>query len=340
MPKVIDWKKADWRMRDCEIADLLGVSQAAVSSRRRAVGAPQSPNRYKHRVRPSLLTTFKGVDWKKRDSVIASELGVSRQRVEQVRKLVGAPRSPDHNGCQAILRKIEFLEQNAPRLAGMRWGDVYAILGGTANVAPRKGQVYHHWKRYLAAPKHPWGLLNFSLPNSVLARIWRISPGAVRIERWSKKRPAARWRTNTHGLQQLKAYRAAVQREEKKARRFFEKPTHWKRYIVEHKSNHPWRLLNFSLPSSVLARIWRISLSIVNDRRWREERLAARWRANTHGLQHLKPYRMAIQREEKKARLFFEEHKPNGGSTNRHRTARARMIERTLRNSSESSGLP
>src|SRR5205809_637102 len=83
----IDWGKADWTLSNVEIAEQLGAHQSSVAYRRRVAGASQSPNRYKHRVKPSLSTTFKGVDWKQPDYIIAGEVGVSRQRVEQVRKL-------------------------------------------------------------------------------------------------------------------------------------------------------------------------------------------------------------------------------------------------------------
>ena len=92
------------------------------------------------------------VDWSRTNKEIAAELGVSRQRVDQIRRKRGRPRSSGvHN--PALMRSIgELADTLTPRLIarrlGVRVGTVYRYLqrAGVKAVDARKAPRRAAWK--------------------------------------------------------------------------------------------------------------------------------------------------------------------------------------------------
>ena len=75
----------------------------------------------------------------------------------------------------------------------------------------------------LAVP-HPWDLMDWSLPNLDLKRVWRTPYNSVGAQRYRGKRGPAAWHLNERPYwttAEAKAHRAALAAEEAKAARWF-----------------------------------------------------------------------------------------------------------------------
>ncbi len=74
------------------------------------------------------------------------------------------------------------------------------------------------------------------------------------------------------------------------------------------RGKHPWHLMNFQLPSAALARIWRISRTVISIHRSRHGVGAPKWDGQVFRCSSAKAndpdYREVLQAEEEKARRF------------------------------------
>lgn len=93
MPKIIPesvWKDVDWSLTAPQIAKQLGLKPDTVRmyAKEKRI-AMVDGHEWWAKKQAACGARWKSVDWKKRDYLIARELGVSRQRVWQMRRQLG-----------------------------------------------------------------------------------------------------------------------------------------------------------------------------------------------------------------------------------------------------------
>lgn len=227
------WRAVDWSKQDVELAEELGSTGSYIGDIRRRIGAPKSPRFHKYRskfIEPT-LAKWRSWDWSKQNFELAQETGLSRERIRQIRQLLGAPRSPHHRSRPAISRRdtltVQWATENLDRLSGLSWTEVEREYG-----FKRHWQVYaflkakgvlRHGNRIR---KNRWRLMNFELPNWVLERIWKLPLYRANGHRWRKHLPTPRWNLRRGRAArprggELRAYNRAVQAEERKAAKYF-----------------------------------------------------------------------------------------------------------------------
>jgi len=227
------WRAVDWTKTDAELAEEMGLSSgASIGVNRRRIGAPKSLHfhQYRSKFREPYLAKWRNWDWSKQDVALARETGLSRERIRQIRLLIGAPKSPHHKRMPASRRTtiaLQWAADNLDRLQGLSGAEVRRKHGFNphcpayeflkAKGVLRDGRLFR---------KHRWDLMNFELPSSVLERIWKLPFNAAASYRWQKRLGAPKWtlfggpaaRQRRGGL---RACNRAVQAEERKAARHF-----------------------------------------------------------------------------------------------------------------------
>jgi hypothetical protein len=97
-----DWAALDWNKQDVEIAEQLNCASTLVGYWRRKLQRTRPP-RY-HKCRPHLLQQrieqlrerTAAWDWTRQDVQLAEEIGLTRERVRQIRVRLSIPKSPNH----------------------------------------------------------------------------------------------------------------------------------------------------------------------------------------------------------------------------------------------------
>ena len=94
-PAQPDWSKVDWTLSNAKLAEVLGISIVTVWIYRCNHG-PRSTTKRGYTLDLRRYARWIAVDWTRQNRDIAQELKVSKQRVDQVRRRVGAPAARLH----------------------------------------------------------------------------------------------------------------------------------------------------------------------------------------------------------------------------------------------------
>jgi hypothetical protein len=145
--------------------------------------------------RRAFLAKWSQVDWSKQNWELADEMDRSRERIRQIRKQLEAPESTHHRRPCRTAHALRWAKDNLDKLKGLsaaELGRKYGLSGGW-----RGGPLYPFLKPFLRdgrrIRKHRWDLMNFSLPDRSLDRIWKLPYGLARAYRWRKRRPPPVW---------------------------------------------------------------------------------------------------------------------------------------------------
>jgi hypothetical protein len=178
--------------------------------------------------RNAFLAKWSKVDWSKQNCELAGEIGLSGERIRQIRQRLGAPNASHHNRKRNTRQALQWAKGNLDELKGLspaELGRKYGLSTGW-----RSGPLYLFLKPFLRNSKRmpPWDRMNFRLPNRDVARIWRLPPNLVSKHRLKKLHLSPTWRckTGTGGIQfsgraQVQAYHRAVKAEKRQAARYF-----------------------------------------------------------------------------------------------------------------------
>ena len=180
--------------------------------------------------RKAFLAKWSKLDWSKTNLDLADELGLSRERIRQIRLKVGAPKLPHPHRLRKTTAALQWAKDNLDQLKGLTAAELWRKHG--INLRWRRGPLYQFLKPFLRNgilfKKHRWDLMNFKLPNRDLERIWRLPRYMVTAYRFRNRRPQPTWRsrrgcgpTQLIGRGQLQAYLRAVKAEEQNAARCF-----------------------------------------------------------------------------------------------------------------------
>jgi hypothetical protein len=185
---------------------------------------------FRQRQRKVSLAKWSKVDWSKQDCVLADELRVNAETIRQVRQQLAAPKPTHPKRRRKTTRALQWGKDNLDKLKGFSGAELQRKYG--LKDSWRHPPLYWFLKPFLRntihATKHPWGRMDFHLPNGDLARIWRVPYSQVASHRSENRRSRPRWRRKPESAgiifrrqRQLLAYLRAMKAEEKKAARYF-----------------------------------------------------------------------------------------------------------------------
>lgn len=87
----------DWRLQNSVIADRIGVSPQVVRYWRLKLRKPRAKTHRQHRhQKAQSRREWSTWDWNLRNTDLAELHGLSRERIRQIRNLIGAGKSPKH----------------------------------------------------------------------------------------------------------------------------------------------------------------------------------------------------------------------------------------------------
>lgn len=219
--KPVDWSSIDWSRQDRDIAEELQINPNRVSLTRRRLGKPRARFWHKPKTFPALLERWNQVDWRHANVTLSAKIGVSQERVRQIRKLLKKPKSTIKGPHPAVNRRLKKIDANLERLRGLTFRQAAGLLGFSLNVNTAA-------RRYLdslnvlqpGGPRIPWSAMNFDLNNTILAEIWKIRREIITTYRYRHGIGPAKWNGNTFHPTSQRAkhtgYRRAVEREEVK----------------------------------------------------------------------------------------------------------------------------
>ena len=132
------------------------------------------------------------IDWRKPNILLADDLGVSGERVRQLRVQHAAPAPLFSNiPRKKAVRYWSILEKRI-LLKGLPERYASQLLGFNVceNQAVRRFARKHAGTSWA---KHPWNLMNWRLPDSILGPIWDVKPRVISVKRAKQERGKARW---------------------------------------------------------------------------------------------------------------------------------------------------
>lgn len=122
-PSTIKWSQVDFSKQNAKLARALGVSYANVAYYRHILGKPKATLHKKHGLDPILKRRWLRMDWRQPDKVLASKMGVSRQRAAQWRISLGKPKATIKPKNDSAKRRLKQRNQKLlgllPTLEGM-----------------------------------------------------------------------------------------------------------------------------------------------------------------------------------------------------------------------------
>jgi hypothetical protein len=178
--------------------------------------------------RKAFLAKWSAIDWLKQDVELATETGLSPERIRQIRQEVGAPKSPHQHRPRETRQKLQWASENLDKLKGLCQYELEQKYG--LKVGWRRDPLYRLLKPFLRngrfIRKHRWDLMNFELPSLDLERIWTLCRNEASSYRYRNRLPPPLWSiARVHpqfiGRRQFQAYHRAVRAEKRKAARYF-----------------------------------------------------------------------------------------------------------------------
>lgn len=110
-----------------DVAIEYGVTVSLVSSACKRLGITVKRGRPLGHVDTNALVkreAWNALDWSKRDTDLGIELGISRERVRQVRKILKRPKAEHHRSTTTGIQLREWLEANREKIEGLTANDV------------------------------------------------------------------------------------------------------------------------------------------------------------------------------------------------------------------------
>jgi hypothetical protein len=196
--KPVDWNSIDWSRQDRDITEELQINPNRVSSTRRRLRKPRPKFWHKPKTFVAFLERWNKVDWRQANVALARQMGVSQERVRQIRKSLNKPEKTIKAPHPGVNRRLRQIDVNLDRLRGLTLRQATELLcfGLASGTAARRYldalEVLRHGSR-----RHPWNEMNFDLGNTVLARIWKVRRDIITTYRHRHGIGPAKWNGNT-----------------------------------------------------------------------------------------------------------------------------------------------
>ena len=178
------------------------------------------------------LEFYKQLDWEKQDIILAGEIGVTRERVRQVRRILGRQNSKFH-GCQlnstwgaARLALQDYLRASGRVTLKQVCGIIMGLsatkdnLAMTSTICQQIGFATRRTKRGGNGWRERWQV-NFDLPNIDLESVWGLSSNLPANERARNKLGKSCWDGQNPHRCEDPTYQEALRQEHLKARQRF-----------------------------------------------------------------------------------------------------------------------
>jgi len=163
---------------------------------------------------------WKRVDWTLQNIEIAERLGCSYQAVEQARARLGQPQSPRRGRVRdsAIVRVQQFTKAELKSMTRKQLAQRLGISTSRVSALAKEFNLPLRWVQHQS--RYPFEHFNWDLPTAVLGKIWANPKNKLPKVYISAHRPRPpRWDGRKMDPQTDPAYRAAVRREQARARR-------------------------------------------------------------------------------------------------------------------------
>ena len=226
-PKCLEW---DWTKSNEQIMRETGADYGVVQKLRIRCGNLPNPKKEWHHSAISLPPSsdkpdmWAGVDWENTiDAEIARCVGVSRERVRQMRNKLNKPK------CYLGDLKIRALEKEFPGRKRLSFNEA---IKKVPNMSPQGFAIYckklgievEKTITIRAKQKTPWHLVNWALPTQLLAEIWKRKYGVVANCRSYGGRPPPLFGRRQGASQTVmpKFAKELIEAEKQKAQKWFE----------------------------------------------------------------------------------------------------------------------
>ena len=139
---------------------------------------------------------WESIDWIKRDVDIARDTGVSRQRIEQIRKKLGKPNSPYQCKSPKETIIVEWINNNRSREGRVTLQEIKEELE-TAGKPCSLPYIHSILKRegfkLTRSDTSPFEVINWGIPNRYLAKIWGMGSQIVSSKRYLGRKEHSSW---------------------------------------------------------------------------------------------------------------------------------------------------
>lgn len=228
------WGNVNWSKSDSTIANETQSNVASVRYWRRRMKEGYNPNfrtydaslGYHYKIKD-----FDVIDWNLQDVVLAVNHGVSRERIRQLRKVLGKPRAQNYR-MPSHESEVNAVNQNL--IDTIKRRKVFMQKTGVVRIAKSLNITTDLAKRLLvkadikcADDRKKWDLsrLNFELPNCILESVWGVSQMVVSAHRKKFNKPDAKWQTfngmiKSHDLKEIGEFNLAVRAEKEIAEKY------------------------------------------------------------------------------------------------------------------------
>jgi len=208
------------------------------------------------------------VDWTKRDTALAVEHGLTRERIRQIRKSLGLPSSrvifrdapvvqckkalSEHQSDVSFYTAAKFRERFCPR-----------VPVSTLVAAARAMSL-----KFVRHNTFPFDLLDWRLPNEDLAKVWGVKPQVL-----ARRRPvAAKFDLRRDLLPEQNNERASLRAQSEATKAHYVQICGRLPHSQKHAGNLrpsavPWGNVNWLLPNRTLSVIWRQKPAYISARR-------------------------------------------------------------------------
>lgn len=221
----IDWDTVDWSEGNSCLARQLGINCTEVYRARMLLNKPApTKNFIKRKISQEQLDA---IDWEMtKDIDIANQLGVSRERIRQLRDTLNKPDCKVHRLRSASIVAYKWLTDHREELEGKTKREISELFNASHEGWANRTEFYRFLDRMgiktdpkpSRKAKHDVDKFNFKLPNIVLSMVYGIPTYMIANERnrWYKDRPI--WRLGGYSrLIHDKEFLAELEAEKKKA---------------------------------------------------------------------------------------------------------------------------
>lgn len=137
---------------------------------------------------------YRDVDWDNyRDHYIAEQVGVSRERARQVRKILGRPCKYKGVGTRTIAL-IRWLGENIALSGTLTIEQVLSMSGLDVNLGSASKAMRMSGFRKFEYPNARRRFVNWDLPSSVINRVWDAGENWAAVERRKHNLSAPKWK--------------------------------------------------------------------------------------------------------------------------------------------------